>query len=115
MLWDSLNVNVDSDLKEKLFGGEVNVFKCASCEYEAFVNRPLLYNDMVRKYCVQYYPSELIEQDTFYRTFNVDGKVAIQGIPDGNYLKEPHIVFNINEMIIYIAFRDKLFEIHHNQ
>lgn len=70
---------------------------------------------MTRKYCVQYYPPELIEEDNFYATFTMAGKVDIEGIPDGNYLKEPHIVFNINEMIIYIAFRDKLFEIHNKQ
>ncbi len=111
VLCDSLNVDLNPDIREKLFSGEINVFKCNSCEFEAFINKPLLYHDMTRQYCVQYFPPELTEDDKFYANFNSAGKFDIPGIPDGNYLKEPHIVFNINEMIIYITFRDKLFEI----
>ncbi len=111
VVWDSLNVSKNQSLKDKLFSGEINVFRCTSCDFEAFINRPLLYHDMDHNYCVQYYPPELLEDDNFLKIFTRQGKFVAEGIPEGHYLLEPHIVFNVNEMLIYIEFRNKLFEI----
>jgi hypothetical protein len=110
-VWDSLNISLDSNLKDRLFSGEINVFRCNTCDCEAFINRPLLYHDKDREYCVQYYPPEILNDDNFYKIFTERGKFVVEGIPDGHYLLEPHLVFNVNEMLIYIEFRDKLFEI----
>ena len=55
-LYETINVTLNHDLKQKLFEGEINRFRCKSCGNEAYISLPLLYHDMGRKYCVQYYP-----------------------------------------------------------
>ncbi|MGB9592277.1 MAG: CpXC domain-containing protein, partial [Candidatus Kryptoniota bacterium] len=67
MVWESLNVTVDSDLKKKLFAGEINKFECEKCGNKAFVNAPILYHDMEQQFCVQYYPSEMLDDSDFLR------------------------------------------------
>jgi hypothetical protein len=71
---------------------------------------------MKRKYCVQYYPVQAIEDAEFFKRFTKDGKLNIDGLSKamgeiGHYMVEPHIVFDLNEMIQYIKFRDKLYDL----
>ncbi len=56
---DTINVTLNPELKEKLFQGEINKFRCKVCGNEAFISLPLFYHDMDKKYCVQYYPVRL--------------------------------------------------------
>jgi hypothetical protein len=114
-VWDSLNVSIDPELRNRLFNADINIFKCESCDNKAIINVPLLYLDMNRQYCVQYYPPEAIEDDNFLAQFTPDGKWNFRDIPeivnnDLNYMGDPHIVFSLFEMIQYIKFRDRLYE-----
>jgi hypothetical protein len=108
---------LDPDLREKLFNGEINVFVCQECGDKAFINTSLLYHDMERQYCVQYYPVQAIEDAEFLKTFTRDAKLNFGQVSEymarsKGYIKEPHIVFNLDEMIQYIRFRDKLYDLH---
>lgn len=111
MVWDSLNVTLDPDLKKKLYAAEINLFECKKCGKKTFINAPLLYHDMTQQFCVQYYPPEALDDSDFFRQFNPDGSLAVSGIPavfakSGGYLTRPHIIFDMNEMIRYVSFRD---------
>lgn len=110
MVWDSINVTLDPDLKKKLYAAEINLFKCKKCNKETFINTPLLYHDMTQRFSVQYYPSQALENTAFFRQFNSDSSLSMfnfAAIGDSSaYLARPHIVFDMNEMIRYIAFRD---------
>jgi hypothetical protein len=113
---DSLNVTVDPNLRNRLFNADINIFTCESCNHKAIINIPLLYHDMNRRYCVQYYPPESIEDDKFMDQFTTDGKWSFRDIPeivnnDLNYMGDPHIVFSLFDMIQYIKFRDRLYDI----
>lgn len=120
LVWNSINVTRDPELKQKLFNGELNVFKCNTCKHTGLINAPLLYHDMERKYCVQYYPQESLKEDSFLRQFSQEGKWSYEKIDNltkmlpkgGAYLATPHFVFDMNEMIRYIKFRDRLFDLH---
>lgn len=117
VIWTSLNVSLDPNLREKLFNGEINVLVCQKCGNRALISVALLYHDMKRKYCVQYYPIRVIEDAEFFKRFTKDGKLNIDGLSKamgeiGHYMVEPHIVFDLNEMIQYIKFRDKLHDLH---
>ena len=117
VVWTSLNVSLDPNLREKLFNGEINIFVCQECGNRALVNVGLLYHDMHRQYCVWYYPVQAMEDPEFFKTFTKDGKLNIDGLSKvvgkiGNYMVEPHIVFDLDEMIQYITFRDKLYDLH---
>ena len=116
-LWDSINVSLNPEMREKLFKGEINIFKCESCNYIAFVGQPLLYNDMKRNYCVQYFPPELLKDESFLRQYSRDGRLkmeeSLNSISEvSRYLFTPHIVFDLNEMVHYIGFRERLYDIY---
>ena len=108
-IWESINVTVDPQLKEKFFAGEINIFECENCGEHVFINAPLLYHDMTGEFCVQYYPFEALAEPEFLRQFNSEGFIAIPGIPAlVEYLIRPHIVFDMTEMIRYVIFRDQV-------
>jgi hypothetical protein len=59
----------------------------------------------------------MIEDPEFFKRFTKDGKLNIDGHSKAigeiwHYMVEPHIVFDLNEMIQYIKFRDKLHDFH---
>lgn len=92
--------------------GAINTFSCDKCGHQAFIAAPLLYHDMTNRFCVQYYPPQALEDGGFYEQFSDRGELA-EGVnlPKGmgaSYLFRPHIVFDINEMLRYITFRDRL-------
>ncbi|MBM4285273.1 MAG: hypothetical protein FJ128_08480 [Deltaproteobacteria bacterium] len=110
VLYDSINADHDPLLKEKLFKGGINMFQCEPCDVVALVNYPLLYHDMKRKFIVQYFPPDVLEDENFFKIFRKNGTLSVEGLPDGNYMKEPHLVFDMNEMLRYVVFRDNVFE-----
>ncbi len=117
-VWHSINVTIDPTLRARLFNGEINKLKCSKCGLEIRLAAPLLYHDMKRKFCVQYYPPGELEEAAFFRIFTPDGKPIVPGLDKlpaalatrGNYLSEPHIVFDLDEMCRYIVFRERLAE-----
>jgi len=116
-VWRSMNVTQDPDAKELLLAGTVNVFQCPKCRYESLVDIDFLYHDMERKFCVQYYPYERLADDGFLANFTIGAEPAI-AVPNGmqvkpgmDYLTHPHIVFEMGELVRYVAFRDRLFEL----
>jgi hypothetical protein len=112
-IYDSINVDIDPDLKAKLLEGKINSFKCEHCGNDALINISFFYHDMTRNFCVQYYPLRLLDRQEFYDDFSIDGKLNISkrvAIMVENYLSEPHIVFNMQEMLSYIMFRERLYD-----
>ena len=113
MVYDSINVTLDPDLKKRLFAAEINLFECEKCGKKTLIDAPLLYHDMDQKFSVQYYPTAALDDEDFGRGFNTDGSLVMPGIPTAiaesswcDYLTKPHIVFDMNEMIRYVTFRD---------
>lgn len=119
-LWSSLNVDVDPWAKEELLQGNLNLFRCPSCKAEGFLPVPFLYNDMNSQVCIQYVPFELLVEGNLLEMFNRKGQFKIADSmtigPPGDelfnmdYMLNPHVVFDINELIRYVLFRDRLNE-----
>jgi len=117
-LYDTINADLNPDFRVELLDGKINAFKCSQCGHEALIDIPLLYHDMKRKFGIWYYPVQLLEQEDFCDDFSIDGKLKfdnpLQNLPGfkkaENYLSESHIVFNMQEMIFYIIFRERLFD-----
>ena len=114
-VWDSVNVTIAPELKQRLFDGEINFFKCESCQYEAFISYPLLYHDMEQQFCVQFYPEEALDDEEFYDEFDINGKKKQDEFLEkfdksGQYILEAHIVFDLDELLKYVIFRDNLFK-----
>lgn len=119
-IWNSLNVSADPWAKAQLLQGRVNLFSCPGCKMEAFLPVPFLYNDMNSQVSVQYLPFEQVTEGNALEMFNKKGqlkladtmanKPPLEDHIDLDYMLNPHVVFDMRELIRYIIFRDKLNE-----
>jgi transcription elongation factor Elf1 len=48
-VYDSVNISLNPDYKEKLINGELTIFTCDACGYQVEVVYPILYHDMDNK------------------------------------------------------------------
>lgn len=112
-LWSTINVTLDPHLKDEVMQQRLNVFFCAHCDYRDFVDSSLVYHDMDGGYCIQYVAKDDMKSLDFYSKLKKDGTPVIDpisakvlGATGGNQLTHPHHVFSMNEIILYVAFRD---------
>jgi len=105
----SINVDLDPDLKKELFAGKVNLCTCSRCGYKALLSAPLMYHDMTRKFVVQYYPPEVLNDDAFIGDYLKRKDVFDKTLPEGSeYVGNPHIIFDMNDMCNCILFNEKI-------
>lgn len=103
VVWNSVNVSLDPELRQKLFDAQINRFTCESCKNTAFIDEPLLYHDMNKQYCVQYYPLQELEDESFLKQFTADGRHNRPELPAmmpqlATYLTAPHVVLDMSEI-----------------
>ncbi len=122
IIWESLNVQVTPEAKEELFKGNINVFRCRSCGFEAHIPVDFMYHDMALKFVVQYFPFVFVEEDEerVFASYRPDGTMKIplsfmedddaEGtrIQEASYMFKPHIVFDMEELVRYVIYREKL-------
>ena len=115
IIWKSINVTRDPEMKEKLVTGRINYFTCGSCNFGGFIAAPLIYDDMEKKICVNYVPVEYLEEEEYLKlSFTPDGGIQLDvpkdtaHIADTDYFRHAHIVFSMAELIRYVLFRDRL-------
>jgi len=114
-IWSSINAALNPDGRNKLFEGAINHFKCDKCQYESLIPVPLLYHDPDRKIAVHYFPPESMKKTEFLNQFDIYGKFIVANNVDFDvpeHLMDVHIVFNMNELVSYIIFREMLLEFH---
>jgi hypothetical protein len=112
-VWKSLDVKSDPAIRDALFAWEINVFMCGQCDFRALIPVSLAYHDPVRHFCVQYHPVDALGTVEFYAGFLKDGSPrkapgSADDAPD--HACVPHLVFDLAEMLRYIAFREIAFE-----
>ena len=61
VLWDSVNVTKDPDLKRVLLNGELNVVVCPSCGLLFYVDKFIIYHDEKKKYFFYVYTHDCEE------------------------------------------------------
>jgi hypothetical protein len=112
VLWDSVNAQLDPEIKEALLQGNLHRFECPQCREVKRLDRAFLYHDMEKQFMVWYYPFESLKEPDFFNPFSVDGTLDTIGEPQvadtTNYFKNTHYVFSLNELVRYILFREKL-------
>ncbi len=111
-VWDLINIGTDPEMKEALFGWQVNIFTCGTCGFQAQLPIELLYHDPGRRFCVKYYPVDSLGTEEFYARFNTSGELIEKSGMDGceEYGMMPHPVFDMSELLRYIVFREVAFE-----
>lgn len=118
VIWKSLNVTRDPEIREQFFTGKINYFTCGSCDFEGFISAPLVYHDREKKICAQYVPMEYLEDEEYLKqSFTPDAEIR-PGLPedtariaDRDCFRHAHIVFSMAELIRYVLFRDRLLQV----
>jgi hypothetical protein len=110
--WKSLDAASDPAIREALFAWEINVFVCRECDFRAQLPVSLLYVDEKKQFSVQYYPLDALGSEEFYLNFRRDGEPVEDPAKkdSGGKKLKPHIVFDMAEMMRYIAFREIVLE-----
>jgi hypothetical protein len=114
-VWNSVNVSLDPEAKERLLAGKLNLFHCAVCGYDTQIGANLLYHDMEREYIAQFYPFGDTESEEFLSAFGGDGQSDVGGVGFDDapaYYKNQQLVFSMDELVRYVVFRDRLYEHH---
>ncbi|OPY29747.1 MAG: hypothetical protein A4E28_00720 [Methanocella sp. PtaU1.Bin125] len=104
-VWKKLDPASDQGIKEALFGWQINIFNCGACDLRAQLPVELLYTDTAKGFAVQFYPMDDLGCDDFYKGFRRDGEPV-----EATDSPKPHIVFDMAEMMRYIAFRELAYE-----
>ena len=121
VVWESLNADVSPEARESLFEGNINKFLCESCGAEAMISSALMYHDMKRRFVVQFFPFAAIDDAEFLERFQTDGtdRIVTNALgfaqPEGmglalEYMRNPHIVFDMGELVRYVLFRERVFD-----
>jgi hypothetical protein len=111
-VWESINVQISPEAKKELIEGNINVFHCQKCDKKVNITTKLLYHDMGKQFLVLYFPFEWLKSEDVLESFTRDGN-AWSGRPNlqlGYISQPPHVVFDMNELVRYVFFREKLFE-----
>jgi transcription elongation factor Elf1 len=117
VIWDSINAQINPEAKQALLNGEINVAHCSLCGSEYLMKVDLLYHDMDKGFCVQYFNLENIDKDRFFNLFSPTGQLKLfntnlESLPE--YFQNAHFVFSMEELAQYIVFRDRLAECKNN-
>jgi hypothetical protein len=56
LLWESINTDIDPNMKKILFDGFLWKHSCSKCNFEVLVNSALLYHNPEKRYMVQLEP-----------------------------------------------------------
>lgn len=57
-MWDSVNVDLDPELKEKIFTEELFVWVCPHCGVKVFIPYGFIYHDMKHRFMIFFSPEE---------------------------------------------------------
>jgi hypothetical protein len=120
-LWSSIDADPDPEARAALFEAKINRFDCPGCDFDALVPVPLLYHDRRRQFVVQYFPFGLLDERDFVERFTADGRdrqvlesfekaMAAKKIPPGAVPAEPHVVFDMAELVRFVLFRERVFD-----
>lgn len=120
-IWESIDADPDPEARAALLEARVNRFDCPACEFDALVPLPLLYHDRKRQYVVQFFPFGWLNEPEFVDRFSADGRdrqvaeeferaLKAKKLPPGAEPVEPHIVFEMAELVRYVLFRERVFD-----
>ncbi len=105
-LFDSINVEQDSSLRDALMENQLNSLTCESCEFSFRVDKPLLYCDPAHKLFIYWFPSEKSLHGADAESFQETVAKMSGMIPDGADMPEIHLVFTRTELVERIFLRE---------
>lgn len=98
-LFDSLNIQSEPDLRDRLMANQLNVVLCASCNASFRVDKPLLYNDPERHFMVNLIPVGETSLEEAQRQFSSWITEMNATLPEGMEAPVVHLVFSRVELV----------------
>lgn len=74
--WSSINVDLDPDLKEKIFNEEIFVWTCPECGAKVFIPFGTLYHDMKNNFMILFSHDE--PEEGKYEPFDIQSALGIE-------------------------------------
>lgn len=105
ILWEKVNVDMNPDLKEKLFTETINNMKCKNCGYEGRIDLPLYYNDVKNKFFIYLVPDFPVDKKEEENLLN-NLKSQTLNILDKEYNNRKRLVFEYYNLLEKILIFD---------
>jgi len=122
-LYESINVQKTPHLRDELLSWSINRFECNNCNLFACLTQELMYVDEERGICFQLFPIEHAYLEDLIRRVKKDGSIHSEDrldlrdrirhlVPDLS--EDTDIVLSFEELLVYIKFQEKLFDLKNN-
>lgn len=107
-----INVQANPRGREDLLAGKLNLYRCRGCGYSNALPVDVFYHDAEKEFCVQYVPQWLAEDNDFLDSLDDRSRPALfESAPDTPaYFHDVHLVLSMNELVAYVALRERLWE-----
>lgn len=63
-IWNSINVQLNPEMREKVLDGSIFAFTCPHCKFSAHAEYPILYDDVEHHFMVSFCSEEEVEENT---------------------------------------------------
>jgi len=118
IVWTSLNATLNPEAKQDLLEKRINLLECEKCGTNTQIHLRMFYHDMEKEFCVILVPFSTIIDGNLAFEFNKYGELGSENDSENemninkpyDYMKYIHPIFDMEELIRYILFRDSLFE-----
>lgn len=110
-LYESINVTLSPELKDKLFRGELFKYRCPECSFDFLINHKCLYHDMKKRYMIYLIPdsenTEELASSIVENLKNLTGPDTVDSIKKEMASYKLRIVNEPNRLIEKIKILDQ--------
>ena len=104
--WESVNVDLDPAMREKIFNEEIFIWTCPNCGQRFFIPYSTLYHDMKNNFMIMYCPERaeesLKEISEVYKSLSISQKYTLRIVYGVDELKEKILILeqHLNDIAI---------------
>ncbi|MDF3130649.1 CpXC domain-containing protein [Kiritimatiellaeota bacterium B1221] len=106
VLYDSLDVGKEPELRKQLLENKLNRIKCNSCHFEFHIDKNLLYHDSKGGWMIFHSPSTMENADTAIEEFDKVLRDMKELLPSGQELPPVDLVLTRVELVERIFVRE---------
>lgn len=106
VLYDSLDVGKEPELRKQLLENKLNRIKCNSCHFEFYVDKNLLYNDSKEGWMIFLNPHPVDQSEQAIREFDQVLRDMQDLLPSGQKLPPVDLVLSRVELVERIFVRE---------
>ncbi|MFZ1319994.1 MAG: CpXC domain-containing protein [Ignavibacteria bacterium] len=105
-LYESVNVTIDPDLKEKILDDSFKKFVCENCKFESKLEYGFMYHDMEKQIMIVYNPDKEYLKEVIEQIKN-DSDNFPAGMKSPGYFSDPVAISDWEELKVAILKNDQ--------